>query len=1004
MFAVAVFAAAAAAFGPIYLNSSDQSILNGVLSAAPAGNTGLTLEASNGNGSPTRLLAAAAAIPRRRDWFGSALSTDLAGMTVTAGNQSYTASLMSRTDVCAHLIMVSGHCANRPSGIVMSTRSAHEVGLKLGQSFPASFIRSPRTATLTLVGLYRAGNGSAPYWWGANPFAFGTGPPARPSLDSVFAGAQTVRAAAPPSLVSYMLQVPYRQGALALHDASTFKSAFTSYQNEMRASEGITVSSQLPQLLSQAASIEHTTGTIVVVIALQLVLLAVYALYFVSVRTATEREPDVRLAAIRGFRPRSTIAVAMLEPTAIVVAAVPVGLLVAWLVALAGASSLFGSGVGASVTLLALGAAVLAGVCGVGATFLGTRRMLSTVAASSGPSSYANGQKVSTWAVAADVAVVAIAGAAFFELVSTGVSGTTGGSRTDPLAAFAPGVLALAVGILGARLLPVFLRSTFRHTSNSPRLALTLATRRVARLREFAPQVIFLSIAVGLTVFGISGWATAARNQDVQSGFAVGAAKVFTVDVRPGVNFLAAVRQADAGGHSAMAAVVENASSGTTLAVDSSRLSDVVSWPPGLGAGGAAEVARRLVPPHVAPPVPVSGTAVRVTLDAEVAAQPPPQLSLDLFDQGFQTPEQVTLGSLASGRATYSGSLQGVCPSGCRLVDLALTWNPPLTGSVLPAGSADLLISALSVRSPAGQWKPLAAGLTDVRRWDNPSGGARLSARSEGLRAVANLEPGGGSVTIAPADVPTRLPVVVTPNSSVGSESGLLLPGLDGGTVKARAVGEVSALPRLGNGASLADLAMAERMMFGPFVDDTTEVWVSASAPTTLAQRLAARGVSVVNVDSVSERQSSSAHGGTELAYTLFLIASVAAAVLVIGATAFAVVAGARRREGELAALRAIGIPPASLRRSLEAEMGLVLGAGLLLGTIAGLVAAVFALKSVPEVAASLAGPPLEMGLPGIPLLITLVVLLLVLGATVRLGAEVFVRSASAETLGGTQT
>jgi ABC-type lipoprotein release transport system permease subunit len=133
------------------------------------------------------------------------------------------------------------------------------------------------------------------------------------------------------------------------------------------------------------------------------------------------------------------------------------------------------------------------------------------------------------------------------------------------------------------------------------------------------------------------------------------------------------------------------------------------------------------------------------------------------------------------------------------------------------------------------------------------------------------------------------------------------------------------------------------------------------------------------------------------------LIASVAAAVLVIGATAFAVVAGARRREGELAALRAIGIPPGSLRRSLEAEMGLVLGTGLLLGTIAGLVAAVFALKSVPEVAASLAGPPLEMGLPGIPLVITLAVLVLVLGATVRLGAEVFVRSASAETLGGTQ-
>jgi predicted lysophospholipase L1 biosynthesis ABC-type transport system permease subunit len=265
-----------------------------------------------------------------------------------------------------------------------------------------------------------------------------------------------------------------------------------------------------------------------------------------------------------------------------------------------------------------------------------------------------------------------------------------------------------------------------------------------------------------------------------------------------------------------------------------------------------------------------------------------------------------------------------------------------------------------------------------------------------------SLDPDAGPVTLAPADVPDQLPAVVTPDSSIGSESGLLLAGLDGSTIKGRAVGQVSALPRLGNGASLVDLAMAERVVTGPFVNDTTEVWVAGDAPATLVPRLAARGVTVMNVDSVSARESASSHGGTELAYTLFFISAIAAAALAIGATAFAVAAGARRREGELAALRAIGIPPGRLRRSLEVEMSLILGTGILLGVAAGIVAAIFALKSIPQFVVLGPGPPLQMGLPEVPLGVALGAWILALGVTVWLGAALFVREASAEKLGGT--
>lgn len=1000
MFVVAVFAVGAGAFGPIYLNSANQSILNGVLKGAPVGDSGLTFEPKSGSPTPGALLSATAQIPQRRQWFGPAITTDLAGVRLTAGNETYVATFMARTGACGHLIFVAGHCATAPGGVVMSNRSAAELKLRLGQLVPLSFVHSNHVATLRLVGIYRPTDGDAPYWWGSNPFAFGDGPPAKPELDALFANPQTLRSVAPAALTSPMVQVPYRQGSLAVSDVSAFESGITSLQRQV-AADGIVVSTQLPQLLSQAETTEHATSAIVAVVDLQLVLLAIFALYFVSARTAAEREPDVRLAAIRGFRPRSTVAVAMMEPTAIVLAAVPVGLLAAWLVAGLWSSSFFGPGVGASLTLLAGAAAVVTGLIGVGATSVGTRRMLAEVEAATSDAS--EGLRFSRWRIVADVAAVAVAGAAFFELAAGGVSGTNGTTHTDPLAAFAPGLLALALGVLGARLLPVASRATLRYTANSPKVALGVSTRRVARLREYASQVMLLSIAVGLTLFGISGWAIAAHNRSVQNGFAVGADKVLTVSVRPGVDFASAVRRADPVSRSAMAAVVVNASSGTTLAVDSSRMQNVMSWPPGLGSESAAQVARRLVPANLAPSVVLSGTAVRVALDATLAAQPPPVLSLDLFDQGFQSPEQVTLGALTPGPATYQGSLRGVCPSGCRLVDLALSWNPPVT-SVVPVGSADLLISSMAVRSASGDWHALPAGLTEARRWSNPSGGAQLSADGNGLRAKVALQPDSGPVTIAPADVPSELPAVITEDSAIGSASDLFVAGLDGGTVRARAVGEVPALPRVGADANLVDLSMAERFMAGPLVDDTAEVWVSNAAPSNLTQRLASQGVAVVGVDSVAAREQATSHGGVELAYELFLLAAIAAAVVAVGATAFAVAAGARRRMGELAAMRAVGLPAAVLRRSLEVEMALILGTGLVLGAVAGILSALVAVRSVPEFAVPNAGPPLELGLPVVLLAVTVAVLAVALGLTVWVGASAFVRGSSADRLGEAQT
>ena len=871
--------------------------------------------------------------------------------------------------------------------------------MAVGQSIDLSVIRSSRRASLTIAGLY-APNPSSRYWWGINYFGFGTGAPGKPILDEAFASFRTINTLAPASLVDRMIQVPFQAGSLAVDDTGHFETLLSQYQ-AASADDGVVVGTQLPQVLAAAANDEHTSTSIVLVIDFEMLLLTVFALYFVASRTAAERLPDVQLAVLRGYRPGGTLVVALLEPVVIVLTALPVGLLTAWLVASASAAALFGPGVGASFTLLALGGALLGGVIGVGAVALGSRRLLG--AAEDAVASASPSHRPSTWRIAGDVAVIAVAGAAFFELAVAGVSGQSG-TRSDPLAAFAPGLLALAVGIVAARLLPLLLRTAVRITNHPRSIAWVLATRRVARRPEFASEILLVTMCSGLAVFGISGWAINARNHTVQGAFAVGATKALTVSVHPGVNFLRAVRSADRSGHSAMAVVVEHASDGTTLAVDTREMGQVMSWPPGLGAGGSTRVARQLVPTGLAPPVELSGSALRVSLNATVAAQPAPQLSLDLFDQGFQAPQQVVLGTLVAGHRNYEASIAGLCPETCTLTDLAVTWAPS-SEATTPAGTAQVQISSISDLHN-GRWESVSAGLGRALRWTSPTGGAQLATSPGGLSALFTLNPNAAPVAIAPADVPTALPTVLTATAAaVDSPSGepSMIVGLDGSTVKAHAIAQVPALPRVGDDAALVDLRMAQRVLSGPFVNDTTEVWLSTDAPADISSRLSANGVSVVGMDSVAERQAASVHSSVNLAYTLFLIAGLAAAALAIGTTAFALAAGARRRSAELAAMLAIGISGVSLRRSSEAEQALALGIGLLFGAGAGLAAAAVALRSVPEFVALGPGPPLEIALPFALLAALLLSMAALLWLVVRLGSSMLIREATIEKIGTAQ-
>jgi putative ABC transport system permease protein len=1016
MLTVATVGIAAASFGPIFLRGADQSVLTSTLNAANSGNVGLTLLASNDRVTPNQLDQAADAVPAApggRAVFGSMIVTASAAIVIVdAGTrQPYSADLVSRTGMCRHLTFVTGSCPQGAQGVALSERSARALNLHVGSRAVLAIGADHRSLTLVVSGLFRPGNPLAPIWWGQNYFAYGNGSASLPRLDDFFTTEQTMLAIPVPGLTPLLGQLPLNPGALSPQDAVPYTQSLDRFERQAPASLDVDPSTQLQQVFGQASRDEHTMTTIVAVVLVQLVLLSLIVLYFVAARLAEAREPDVRLAELRGFTRGGKASVALLEPVAILAAALPLGLLIAWLAGTALAPGLF-HGMAPGLDGLALGAALVTFAGGVVATTLAARGLVrrpprhqstdGTAARTAARTATATTTAAGTVAVGArplalalDALVVAVAAAAFVEVAIAGVSS---GTHTDPLAALAPGLLALALGIVGGRLLPWGSAVGVRLTRNSRWVGTGLATRRLARFQSLSRHVVVLSMAVGLATFAVSGWVVASNNRSVRSAFDVGASTVLNVNVRPGVDFVQAVRKADPSGRRAMAVAIENSSDGTTLAVDAQRLAAVASWPVSLSTESVASIGRAISRTK-APPVNLSGSALRVSVDLLKPVAPPAMLQATVFDTGYGTDTTVNLGPLEPGEHQYQASSAGGCQPSCLLVGLSAIWTP--SSDIGPAATADLAlrVSALAAQSDAGTWKTATAHLHDAADWQSTAGGVHLSASPQGLDVRAVVEADGSPSSFGPADVPRALPVVTVGGTS-GSSAPDLGVGLDGDTITVRPVASVGALPEVGSDASMADLSLAQRLQTGPMINTTLQVWLSPGPTQGVVRRLEALGITPVSTETAAAKDAALARDGIALAYNFFLLAAIVATLLAIGSTIFALLTTSRRREGEVASLYAVGVGRAPLRRSILVEQGLIIVVGIVLGTVAGIATALVALRSIPEFVSSATAPQPDFGLPVGPVAVTVLVALVSLALAVGISASLLVERASSNRLG----
>ena len=207
------------------------------------------------------------------------------------------------------------------------------------------------------------------------------------------------------------------------------------------------------------------------------------------------------------------------------------------------------------------------------------------------------------------------------------------------------------------------------------------------------------------------------------------------------------------------------------------------------------------------------------------------------------------------------------------------------------------------------------------------------------------------------ADRPYPLPAVVSSALLSHGEQLASGVGLDGSPLELRVISAASVVPGTPQAGEVVDRRYAELAAGENFPDASQQVWLAAGAQASIEPRLKAAGLRVLSVSTTASVAAGFARQGPALASVLFLADAAAAALLAAGAAVLGLYLSARRRRYEYAALSASGVATGTLRRAVLSEMALVLGFGVVIGIGSGLLAAVLALRSVPEFLTTPAAP-----------------------------------------------
>lgn len=878
---------------------------------------------------------------------------------------------------CRAYVITSGRCPGASGQAMISSADAAREKVTTGSVISFTLARAP-TTKVRVVGIYDADGSAA-----AGLIRPGTTEGVLANVETepvVLTAEQSTSLPLPVSITARMAARP----DLAVQDVPALQDSIDKVKSTASAQDRLlAVRTQLPDLLDRVDTQARFAQLLILVTTVQALFLAIFALAVVLQRIGRARDAEWSVGRLRGVPRGRWFSSVYAEPVAAVLGGLPLGFAAGVGAARGGVALALRPGTpvepwrwpvvasAGAATVIALGALVAVSLRSI-------RQPLAELV-----QQQAEGRRLSTVGAVVHAGVLLLAGATVYQLVTGGLLSTSG----PQLGLLAPGLFALAVAMLAVRAAVLGVR---RVTTRPPRtLSALVVGRHAARSPSSLNPAMIIAVGVALAVFATQLLAFSLRNQGLRADAISGASTVLRVSLPPDVDLMASVRAADPSGHQAMA-VKETAAgpfSGIAriVAVDSTRLEPVASWSsrwagvPDLGQALRGQAGAPIMLRGRSIQVDLSGVRVRAqeppTATSTERSRPPTPPSLVVTVETRGRWQAVNLGQVkAGGSGSQRLSAPLPCPEGCRIVGLGLLagQDSPYRGFLTVANvSTDLQPPGDSTAwlATEGRWRPQS-----VNQTPEPTSLATPKGTPSGLWIDAFDLQGSGLTSVSPSDVVDPMPAVLAPGTSVervpGSPGAGYGSGLDSQQQKLRVLGKASILPRSLDDGVLVDLSNAQGLADPARTRTINEVWLAPGAPPTVEQELVARGLHVQSRELLGTTRAELQQQATTRGAAAAVIVSSAALVLTLLALVVARWAEAGRRGADWQALREGGVSRRRLRRLIRVEIAVPAVLGVVVGMLSGATAARIAGSRLPLVDLAQPGPPLDLHLSWLPVLL----------------------------------
>jgi hypothetical protein len=901
-----------------------------------------------------------------------------------AGDVGRVSTLLAfREDVCAHLD-IEGACPSGTGEIVVSTATAEALGARRGDEVTITSFQQRAPATFRVVGIYEPIGLDGTYWVAtgllSSPLTFQPGQSVALYGDAVFTTEEGLLDARPSFVdTTYQAVLPdstFSDGSRGGLPARLSKAEW----GLGRSGYGMrTTAGALATLIERDRRLT-TVG--VGVAAAQLLLLCWFCLFLAVRHTAEERRTDIGMLKLRGASRWRVWALTAQQSGWPMLA----GTVVGWGLGYLAASLLLRLGNPARVPMtggaaLSVAAAVLAAVGALAVATAAEWRALGTPV--TGLLRRVPARRSGWRADVVDLMVVLVAAAGIYQAWAE-----RGARDATPLPLLAPALMALALGLLAARALPLLAARLGVGAMRAGRAGPALAMLHLARRPGTNRVVAMLVVAVALLCTATLAWQSAGVAAQRRATQELGAARVITVTADTPDRVLVAVRRADPEGRYAMATarVPGSTNVGTALAVDATRLARVALWLDEYGIT-ADEAARALRPPVPATLTAVDGT---LTLDARV----PPDAQPAIVTAVMADPEgrrlRVRFGPVAPGSRGASAVLSGCPPaSPCRVIGFHV--EGPVAELRQLEGAAGTVVSSPTFGDTA-RWRP-AVGMSGL--------GVNVAPMGDRLRITDSFNPLPGNQVIIPdttvyaVDAPVPLPIVASAGKIAADPVGDdRISPIGSSDVPFRIAADAAALPQLGRGGGYFDLESAIKVVSFPGRFPSYEVWLTEDAPPSVRDSLTGAGLTVLREDTIEAAVARYSRQGPGTALKFF--AFTAAIGVLLAAGSLFVVAAVERgpRAAELAALRAQGLPSAALRTTGYLGPALLVTGSVLVGLLAAVLARATIQAAMPVFTDGWQVLPVDTGPRAAPLLVAAGIALAALATASVIAAAQTVRLA----------